>query len=165
MRMKSVKWFGSVVLLSCLLAFCAPPPELPKPEKIIENMTIKGDFSEADVRYFLDYRKQIEGAMKAMDVERSFAYYSPDFMNDARLKLEDLKKNTRIMFKAYRDIRYVISEFKVQVNRDTALSEDRFVFTAVPKDPSYKPLAYKGKERIYWQKQDNVWKIVNWVYE
>lgn len=163
--MSLMKTLLSAMVLAGLCASCSPPPDLPVREETIDGMTIRGDYSKEDTAHFQNFRKTIPEAMREKDAERSLAFYSDSFMNDTGVKLEELKKNTRLLYRVYGDIQYSVSDFSVSVRKDTALSKDRYTFKAVPVNQAYKPLDYEGRERIYWQKEGGVWKIVSWVYE
>lgn len=163
--MPLMKSFFCAAAITALCVFCSPPPDLPVREETADGLTIRGDYTKEDTAFFLDFRRIIQEAMREKSVDKAFAFYSDSFMSDTGLRLEEMKKNTRLLYRVYRDILYGVSDYSVSISKDTALSKDRFTFRAVPVNPAYKPLDQGGRERIYWQKENGQWKIVNWVYE
>ncbi|MDD5065492.1 MAG: hypothetical protein PHF84_00460 [bacterium] len=157
-------WRTSFLLMMAMIA-CVPPPGMNGREEKTGDMTIKGEYTKEDIDYFSGFRKNISEAIRNKDVEKAFLYYSEGFSSDTGVKLSELKKNTVLLYKVYEQINYSILDFSVNVKGGTAVSTDRFTYSASPVNLSYKPLDYQGKERIYWQKENGVWKIVNWIYE
>lgn len=144
---------------------CSPPLDIPEKEEVVKDTKFKGDYTEKDIEYFLSFFNEMKDSVKNGDAEKSFSFYSEDFMSDSGVNLEDLKKNTTQLYKAYNKIIYEMSDVKVHVKGDKAVTVDNYVYKATPVMKGYKFLNYSGKERIYWQKEKGKWKITNWVYE
>lgn len=162
--MKFFKVFLMLTVILYVFVFCSPPPEMMK-EEVAGNMHVKGSYSKDDVDYFLKFYKEMQEAVRTKNSEKAFSFYSKDFMSDAGVKLDELKKNTILLNKVYDKINYVISQVKIHIQGKLAVSTDNYSYSAVPLQKGYKSLNYKGSERIYWKKEKGTWKIVNWVYE
>ncbi len=137
-----------------------------KPEQVVKgNITFKGNYQQNDMEYFMRFFKEMQNAVENRDAERAFSFYSKNFMNDMGISLKKLKSNTEKFYKDYDKIVYKMSNISVNLKDDKALSIDDFEFSAEPVKKGYEPIHYKGTERIYWQKENDTWKIVNWIYE
>lgn len=154
-----------ILLIGVYLKSCSPPPDLPEKEEVVSNVKFKGDYTKDDVQHFLKFLKAMQKAVNEKNADASFSFYSEDFMSDSGVKLEDLKKNTELLYEVYSQVKYIVKDVKIYVKDDKAVSSDNFTYSAVPIAKGYKKLSYKGQERIYWQKEGDEWKIINWVYE
>ncbi len=128
-----------------------------------KGFLIKGVYSEEDVNFFTNFFKQMEEAVRTEDLEKSISFYSKDFMSDEGINLEQVKENTEFVYEHYDNINYKMSNIIVTLKNDKAVSIDNFEYSAEPVKESLKPLEYKGTERIYWKKEGDEWKIINWV--
>jgi len=164
-NMKGLKGIVIFFLITGVIFACSPPPELPDKEEMVKNVKFKGSYSRDDVDYFLKFFNEMRESVKNEDAEKSFSFYSRDFMSDSGINLNDLKKNTELLYKAYDNIVYSVSDVQVHVKADKAVTTDNYFYKAGPAEEGYKPLNYKGRERIYWQKEKENWKIINWIYE
>ncbi len=163
-----MKLFKGIIIFNIIMAFfitCSPAPEIPEKVEVVKNVKFKGSYTKTDIDYFLVFIEEMRKAIQNKDAEKCFSFYSKSFMSDAGVNLNDLKKNTKLLYKAYKEINYEVSDMKVHVDKDNAVTTDEYIYTAKPANKEYKPLKYTGKERIYWQKEGNKWKIVNWIYE
>ena len=86
-------------------------------------------------------------------------------MKDAGKDMKTMKKNNEILNKSYKNISYTMSEIKVNIDGNSAVSSDKFIYSATPAVKGYKPIKKEGTERIYWKREEGTWKIVNWIYE
>lgn len=152
---------ASIFTLTC----SAPPDNLPAKEEVVSNMKIKGDYIKNDIQYFLKFFADMQNAVSTKDTEKSFSYYADDFGKDSNINLSAMKKNIEFVNQSYKDINYTMKDLKVYIKGNEAISYDSYTYSAQPINMNLKPLAYSGKERIYWIKAGNSWKIVNWVYE
>lgn len=148
-----------------MFTFCTPPPDLPMKEEVVESIHIKGKYKKEDVEYFVKFFKEMQEAVNSKNAEKAFSFYSKDFMSDSGVKLDELKKNTILIYKVYDNVKYTMSDIKVHIREKEAVSTDDYTYSAKPITKGYKPLDYNGKERIYWEKEKDAWKIANWVYE
>jgi len=162
--MKGLK--TGIVLLAMLniVLFCTPPPDINK-EETINNIHLKGKYTNADKNYFAQFFQEMQDAVNTKNAEKAFSFYSKDFMSDSGINLEELKKNTILVYKVYTKIKYEMKNISVHIQKTDAVSIDNYIYSAKPKKRGYKPLNYSGKERIYWKKEGDTWKIINWVYE
>ncbi len=163
-----MKLFKVLLIPAVIVSFfilCSPPPDIPEKEEVIKDTKFKGDYTKNDIEYFLSFFNEMRDSVKNRDAEKSFSFYSKDFMSDSGVNLEDLKKNTTQLYKVYNKIIYEMSDVKVHVKDDKAVTVDNYIYKATPIMKGYKLLNYSGKERIYWQKEKGKWKITNWVYE
>ncbi len=138
------------------------------PEKIIEKqggVIFKGIHKRSDTAYFLKFFKEMREAVENKDLEQSFSFYSEEFKNDEGIKIDVLRRNTDVLYKNYKNIVYKMTNISVFIKGDKAISIDEFSYSAVPIERGYKKLNYTGTERIYWQKEADEWKIVNWIFE
>jgi hypothetical protein len=143
---------------------CTPPPQS-VPEKKVDDVTFRGNFLEEDQMFFLQFVIDIQRAVNSKNAEKSFSFYSKNFMSDSGIDLAKLKKNTILVNQIYDDINYQISDITIHIGKGKAVSSDNFTYTAKPLKTGYKPLDYSGAERIYWKKENGSWKIINWIYE
>lgn len=157
MKWKRVLYVVSILIL---FQFCI---KLEKQQR--EGLLIKGTYTQKDVKFFTDFFKEMQKAVEAEDLEKSISFYSKDFMNEEGVNIQVIKKNTEYVYKNYDNIIYKMSNVKITIKDDKAVSIDEFEYSAEPVDKKLKLLSYKGKERIYWQKEDGEWKIINWVVE
>jgi len=157
--MRSKIWI-IFILIIILFQSCVKINEQQK-----EGLIIKGTYTEKDVKFFTDFFKEMQKAVESEDLEKSISFYSKDFMNEEGVSLQKIKKNTEYVYKNYDNIIYKMSNIKITIKDDKAVSIDEFEYSAEPLKKNLKPLNYKGKERIYWQKENGEWKIINWVAE
>ncbi len=145
-----------------IFPFCSPPPFR---EETIENIHFKGNYKKEDAVYFLRFFKEMQQAVISKNTEKAYSFYSEDFMSDSGVNLEKVKKNLIIINKAYGKINYIMSDVNVHIQKSQAVSTDKYIYSAMPIRKGYKVLNHKGKERIYWKKEKDKWKIINWVNE
>ncbi len=162
--MRLWKVLFSVLITLNIFTFCTPPPDLIK-EETIGDLHFKGKYTKEDTEYFVNFFKEMQEAVNSKDAEKAFSFYSKDFMSDSGVKLDELKKNTVLIYKVYDNVKYTMLNINLHIRDKEAVSTDDYAYSAMPIAKGYKPLDYKGKERIYWEKENNEWKIVNWVYE
>lgn len=164
--MKILKGLLVFCTMVSVLITCGPPPEkLPEKEEVVQGMKIKGDYNKKDIDYFLEFFSAMQKAVNEKDTEKAFSFYSEDFGKDTGVNLTSLKKNLHDLNKNYKSIKYTMQNLKVYVREDNAVSDDVFLYNAVPVSRKFPALKYKGKERIYWKKEGQEWKIINWVYD
>jgi len=136
-----------------------------KVEEQKEGITIKGTFSKQDVDFFVQFVKEMENAVAQKDIEKCLSFYSENFLNEKNLDKNKARENTQYVFDNYTNIKYKMKNLVANVKNDKAVSVDEFEYSAYPIDKKLDKLEFKGKERIYWIKENNEWKIVNWVIE
>ncbi len=155
---------GFIIIGVVLLGNCTKR----SPEQMIEKkggIVFRGVHSKNDNEYFLSFFKRMQEAVANRDLEASFSFYSDKFMNDEGVKLDVLKRNTKILYKNYHNIVYKMTNIRVTIKDNRAVSVDEFSYSAEPIKRGYKKLNYTGTERIYWEKEGDNWKIVNWIFE
>ena len=162
--MRFLKIFFSLLIILNILTLCSPPPEVIR-EETIGDIHLKGRYTQEDKEYFINFFKEMQEAVNSENAEKSFSFYSKEFMSDTGAKLDELKKNTILVYKVYDNIKYNMTGINVHIREKDAVSTDDYTYSAKPVARGYKPLNYKGKERIYWNKEKDTWKIVNWIYE
>lgn len=136
-----------------------------KIEEKKEGVTVKGNFTSADVNFFVKFVKEMEKAVANKDVEKSLSFYSDDFINEKGFSKDKLIENIKYIYENYDNIVYRIKNLVVTVKGDIAVSKDEYEYTALPLNKKLQKLEYKGSERIYWKKYNNEWKIVEWIVE
>ncbi len=158
--MKLLKILFILVMILTIFPFCSPPPYR---EETIENIHFKGNYKKEDAVYFLRFFKEMQEAVISKNTEKAYSFYSKDFMSDSGVKLDKVKKNLAIINKAYSKINYTMSDVNVHIQKSQAVSMDNYTYFARPVKRGYEVLNHKGKERIYWKKEKDEWKIINWV--
>jgi len=153
--MKKVLFFvflGLFVFLGCSQNY----------EKSTKNhISVYGNAPKKSVMFFDDFYSAMIMASEKKDLDKSFSFYSTNFPAN----LEKLKENTKKMYENYKDIIYVPESIVVNIEGDSAITSDSYTFSAQPiKIKEYEPMNYSGKERIYWKKEGETWKIINWIY-
>ena len=155
--------FILIIISSIMYTQCTPPP--PLKEEDIDGVHFKGDYKKEDVAHFLNFFKEMQEAGESKDTEKAFSFYSENFMSDAGVKLDELKKNTILVNKVYGKIKYKMSNVSLHIRNKEAVSTDDYIYSARSIKKGYKSLDLKGMERIYWSKESGEWEIINWVYE
>ncbi len=152
----------SILMILVLLAFgtmCV------KVEEKKNGFTVKGNYAESDVKFFTGFFSQMQQAVKDKNLDKSLSFYSKDFMSDEGADLNQIRKNTAYIYENYDNIIYVMKNIKINIKDNSAVSVDEFEYKADSKNKKLKNLNYTGRERIYWQKENGDWKIINWIYE
>lgn len=131
-------------------------------EKSTKNhISVSGNAPKKSVMFFDDFYSAMIMASEKKDLDKSFSFYSTNFPAN----LEKVKENTKKMYENYKDIIYVPESIALNIKADSAITSDTYTFSALPiKIKEYKPMNYSGKERIYWKKEGDTWKIINWIY-
>lgn len=128
-----------------------------------EGIVYKGDYSQEDMSFFKGFFNEITEAARNKDTKKSFSFYSKSFMKEQGVMIFTIKKNIDYLYENYDDINYKMNNINLMIDKDKALSTDDFEYTARPVKEGMPELEYQGKERIYWKKEGNQWKIVQWV--
>jgi hypothetical protein len=114
--------------------------------------------------FFRDFYEKMMKAVETEDSEASFSFYSGYFKGGSNLTA--MKANISRLYEEFKDTVYIVQNVQLVVTGDAAVTEDEYTYSAFPKDPAsgLKPLDLKGRERIYWIRENGVWKISEWIY-
>lgn len=125
---------------------------------------VVGGGSRAEAPFFQDFYGRMIRAVAEADVEASFGFYAGTFKGGADLGA--VRRNIERLYADYKDAVYTVSRVRLSVQGDTAVTENDYTYRAVPRNPSsgLKPIELKGRERIYWVRENGIWKISDWVY-
>ncbi len=97
------------------------------------------------------------------DVNKALSLYSDEFFYI--LSKEKFKNNIKTLFTYYNKIKYIPEKYKVILKKNTLLIENIVYYEAYPKSKKFAQIVYKGRERIYFKKEDDKWRIVAWIYD
>jgi len=151
-----------LVVLMQVILLCACSKE--QSSDVNFSLKSSGDLTKEDINFFKDFYVKMIKAVENEDVEMSFSFYSENFMKDS--EKEVLKKNIERLYSDYKNAVYVVENVSLVVKKDEAITEDDYSYSAIPEKTSedLKPIVLKGHERIYWRRENNLWKIYQWVY-
>ncbi len=157
--MKTVLNLGLIIITMFFLASCGSTTDKG------QSIKLNGKYSKADVAFFQDFYAGMVQAAQNEDIDKSLAFYSSSFKGASPGYLDKLRANIQSLYVNYKNITYVPKNVSLTIEGDDAMASDEYTYTAQPEAGSrFKPLDYSGKERIYWKKENNSWRIVEWIY-
>lgn len=156
---KYVFLIAGLFLSSSFFFQCAPKQGQGLEIKVI------GKASKDDIRFFQDFYSKMKLAIQNEDIEGSLSFYSEEFMANKPGQKEKLRSNIQSLYVNYIDISYLPTGISLSVENESAVTSDRYTYTAKPEPKSvYPKLDYQGNERIYWKKENGSWRIIEWIY-
>ena len=77
--MKYIRIIIIMLIAASLIGSCLKPPRAMK-EETVNNILVKGNYTDADRDYFAGFFDEMQTAVNSKDAKKAFSFYSDDFM-------------------------------------------------------------------------------------
>ena len=120
-----------------------------------------GELAEADRTFFADFYGNVGKYVGEKNSSKMLSFFSKAFVGQQGESLTQVQKNLPAAYNQVKSMAYDVSQVRLTVEGPKNLIAEHVFRTTITQADSQVEKS-QGKERLYWRKEANQWKILHW---